>query len=31
MLPDGYVAEGVDGCHGVHKTLQALLEAGVVR
>jgi len=31
MLPDGYVAEGVDGCHGVHKTLMHLLEAGVVR
>ena len=30
MLPDGYVAEGILGCRGVHKTLEALLEAGVV-
>lgn len=31
MLPDGYVSEGIQGCHGVHKTLTALLEAGVVK
>ena len=31
MLPDGYVGEGILGCHGVHKTLKALLEAGVVK
>ena len=31
MLPDGYVTEAVSECHGVHKTLRALLEAGVVK
>lgn len=30
MLPDGYVSEGILGCRGVHKTLTALLEAGVI-
>ena len=30
MLPNGYVADGILGCRGVHKTLVALLEAGVV-
>jgi len=31
MLPDGYVNENILGCRGVHKTLRALLEAGVVK
>jgi len=31
MLPDGYVAEAVKQCKGVHKVLKALLEKGVVR
>ena len=31
MLPDGYVGDYALNCHGVHKTLQALLDAGVIK
>ena len=31
MLPDGYVAEGARKCKGIHKTLIALLEKGIVK
>ena len=31
MLPDGYVREAALECHGVHKTLKMLLEAGAVK
>lgn len=31
LHPNGYVADAIQGCRGVHKTLRALLEAGVVR
>ena len=30
LLPDGYVADGILGCRGVHKTLSAFLRAGIV-
>ena len=31
LVPDGYVGEAISNCHTVHKTLAALLEAGVVK
>lgn len=31
MLPDGYVREHASKCHGIHKTLKALLNADAVR
>jgi len=31
VLPNGYVSEAILGCRGVHKTLSAFLEAGIVK
>ena len=31
ILPDGCVGDYTLKCHGVHKTLKALLEAGVIK
>lgn len=31
LVPNGYVTDGISRCRGIHKTLRALLDAGIIK